>query len=444
MPSEFGLIGMIGIFISIGTNIIDSGLGVSLIRSKELKDIDYSTVFVINLLQSIIVYTIVYFSAPFIATFYNEPILVDLIRIYCLSFIINAFSSIQNIRLTKEMKFKQQMLISLPAVIVSSIVGLTLAYKNMGVWSLVYMHLVQSGLISLQLWFVTKWNPGIAFNFNIFKKHFIFGSKIMFLVIQDAIFTNIYHVIIGKFFSAAQLGFYTKAHALRQLPVTNISAALNKVTFPMFAQIQDDNEKLKNVYKKLMQQVLFWIAPSLTLAGILAEPLIRFLLTEKWLPTVPYFQILCLGGILYPLQSYNLNILTVKGKANLFVRVEFVKKAIVLTAILVGVQWGIIGLLWAQFATSITSYFINSYYSGQLIQYSTYEQLRDLLPTFGLTIVSGILSVALKWYAEILQLNDIFTLLFSGGLSFMFYFVTAKYLKLEASAEFITIIKKKI
>jgi O-antigen/teichoic acid export membrane protein len=398
MPSDFGLIGMLAIFIGVGATLIDSGLTSSLIRTSEPDQQDFSTVFFINLVGSGIIYLIVFITAPLIAAFYDQPILTSLVRVYSISFIFNAFGSVQVTRLTKEMNFKLQMMVQIPSLVGGGLIGVVLALLGYGVWSLVFMNLFQSFLSSFQLWMRTGWRPNFSFNKERFKYHFNFGYKLTLSSLLEIIFSNAYNLIIGKYFSVAQLGFYTRADTLKQIPVQNVSMALNKVTYPIFSSIQHNNVHLKSVYKRLIQQVLFWLAPVLISLIVVAEPFFRFLLGDKWLPAVPYFQILCGVGIMYPINGYNLNILKVKGRSDLFLRLEIIKKAIVTVGIIAALQFGIYGLLYFQLIFSFLGYFINTWYSGKLINYTVGDQLKDILPSLILSLLVGVLAMAFDIY----------------------------------------------
>lgn len=391
LPEEFGLIGVLAVFMALGNSLVDSGMSSSLIRTQDVEDRDFSSVFVINITVSVFVYLILFFASPLISNFFNQPILSDIVKVYCLSFIIRAISSIQYVRLTILMDFKTQTKLRLPALAISSILGLVLAYRGYGVWSLVYMQLANVTFESILIWFQVEWRPSFILDWNRLKQHLNFGYKLSLSGIIDTVYSNIYHIIIGKYFSAAQLGFYTRAQSMRQLPVSNISFALNQVTYPLFSSIHNDDVRLKRLYKRLMQQVLFWIAPILVIAGVLGEPLFRFLMTEKWLPAVPYFQILCLGGIMYPLHAYNLNILNVKGRSDLFLKLEIVKKVLISIGLLIAIPFGIYGLLWMQFFLTILAFLINTSFSGKMINYSMLEQFKDILPILMLTGLIGIL-----------------------------------------------------
>lgn len=390
LPAEFGLIGMIMVFIAVGNSLIDSGMTSSLIRKSEANQLDYSTVFWMNLIFSVLVYAIIFFCSPLIADFYKQPILSPLLRLFAVTFIIQAFMSVQTTRLTKEMRFKVQMMMQIPSVIIGGVVGVVLAKMGFGVWSLIWMYLTQTTIFTIQHWVFAGWSPSFVIDKQLLKSHFLYGYKLTLSGLLDQIYTNIYNIVIGKFFLASELGYYTQAVKLRQLPISNITSALNKVTFPIFAKIQDDNKRLKEAYKKLMLQVIFLVAPIMVLLILVAKPTFSLLLTDKWLPAVPYFQILCVAGILYPFHSYNLNILKVKGRTNLFLKLEVIKKIIITIGIAVAVFWGIYGLLFFQVANSIIALWINTRYSGQLIDYSGWQQFKDLVPTVALAVVIGL------------------------------------------------------
>lgn len=443
LPEEFGLIGMISVFVAIGTSLMNSGLTQSLIRSEKPDQEDYSTVFYFNLMGSIVAYFLLFFSAPLIADFFNQPILVNIIRVYCFSFIINAFSAVQLTRLTKEMDFKTQMTVAIPSLIGSGLLGMFLAYKGYGVWSLVWMSLFQAFLNTVQLWWKTGWKPSFIFNVNKFKYHFRFGYKLTLSGLLDTIFTNIYQIIIGRYFIASQVGFYTRANSLKQLPITNISGALGKVTYPLFASIQNDDLRLKRIYKQIMQMVVFVVAPVLIIMGVLAEPLFRFLFTEKWLPAVPYFQILCLSGILYPINSYNLNILKVKGRSDLFLRLEIIKKILTTLIISFTIQFGIEGLIWGQLFTSIIVLFINTSYTGKFIHYKLIQQTKDILPIILLAGVAGVGVYGLDFIMKSNNYIDLVRLVLGGILGLALFGSIAWALRMSVLSNFIKIVLRK-
>lgn len=435
LPSEFGLIAMIGIFMSIGATLMNAGLGTSLIRTDNPTQEDYSTVFFFNLGGSILMYLLIFLVAPFIAAFYQQEILIEIIRWYGIIFIINAFAMVQTTRLTKLLDFKTQMQISIPATIFSGVIGITLAYLGYGVWSLVVMAIAQAFASAFQLWVFTQWKPAWVFSKQKFQYHFKYGYKLTLSGLLDTLFVNAYVIIIGKFFAPAQVGFFNRADTLKQLPVSNIGAILNKVTFPLFAEIKDDDVRLKSVYKKIMQVVVFIVAPILLVMAALAEPLFRFLFTEKWLPAVPYFQILCWNGILYPIHAYNLNILNVKGRSDLFLKLEILKKIMITAVIIISFQFGIYGLLYGSVVTSIMAFFINTHYTGKFLNYSAWEQTKDIFPILFLaTFISGLV-YGLDLILQHIRTFDVFRLVIGGLLGVLLYLFLAFIFKMSAFTE---------
>ena len=443
LPAEFGLIGMIAIFLAVGNSLVDGGMSSSLIRTKNPNQTDYSTVFFTNLLVSFVVYFLVFISAPLIANYFQQPLLSSLVRVYCLTFIIRAFSSIQATKLNKEMDFKKQMVINIPSLIFGGIVGVYLAYTGYGVWSIVIMNLLQSVVATIQLWILSKWLPSFIYDKECFKTHLNFGYKITISGILNTIVKNIYNIIIGRYFSAAQLGFYIRAKSMQELPVINISNALNKVTYPMFASIKDDDVKLKSVYRQLLQVIFFIVAPILMLLIVIAEPLFRFLLTEKWLPSVPYFRILCIAGILAPLTAYNLNILLVKGRSDKFLRLEFLKNVLTVAGVFFAIPFGIYGLLWSLVGIALITFVINAHFCGKMLHFSLSNQVLDILPTLLITLFcAGTAYVFDFWVLSSIK-SDILHLIFVSLLFGLLYVLLSFLFKVSAYRSLKTLIISK-
>ena len=443
LPSEFGLVALIGVFISLGNAFINSGLTNSLIRSENVDDVDFSTVFYFNLIVSVFFYILVFLLAPFISTFYKQPLLIDIIRLYGITFIINAFSTVQSTRLTKILDFKSQMLISIPSIILGGGVGITLAYFNFGVWSLVWSAIIQSISNTLQLWIRSKWKPLFVFDFLKFKKHFNFGVKLLLSSLLEIVFSNIYTLIFAKFFSPTQVGFYNRSNTFVMFPVGSISLIITRVTFPIFSTIQEDKERLKSVYKRIIQLALYLITPILVMMSVMAEPIFRFLFTEKWLPAVVFFQILCINGILYPIHSYNLQILNILGRSDLFLKLEIIKKLITLVLIFSTFKYGIIYLLIGSVINSIISFFINTYYTGKFINYNSLEQLKDLFPIFGLSFLTGFIVFLIDSVLNSLGLNDFTRILISVTIGFSSFLLFSHLIKIPSYIEVKNLILKK-
>jgi O-antigen/teichoic acid export membrane protein len=442
-PAEFGLIAMLSLFIAIGNTLLDSGLTTSLIRTTDADQRDYSTIFYFNLAGSTLIYGLLFLTAPLIADFYHQPALINIVRVYGLILIINAFFGVQSTLLIKNMQFKKQTNMQVPAAIGGGLLGIVLAKLGYGVWSLVWMGLCTSFLSTAMHWLTSDWRPAWVFDKHCFKKHIDFGYKMTLSSILDTIYQNLYLIIIGKYFSAIQLGFYSRADSVSQLPIGNISAAINKATYPMFAEISGDVVKLKKVYKKLMQQVLFWNAPSLIFLSLIARPLFHILLTDKWLPAVPYFQILCISGIMYPLHSYNLNVLKVLGKSALFLRLEIVKKVLSVIGILSFIRFGIYGLLYFQLGFNFVAYYINSIYSGRLISYPVKEQITDILPTLLLAGTVGAVCFMFNIILTGFLIPDLLLIILTAASYSVLYLASGLIIKLQALTDFNQLILKR-
>lgn len=430
-PKDFGLIGMLMVFIGLSQVVVGAGFSQALIQKKDPDEEDYSSVFYFNLAVSILMYGVLYFCAPLIAAFYHQPILIDLTRVLCIVFVVNAFSYVQEAKLTKEMRFKTLAIIHVPSSLIGGGVSIVMAKMGYGVWSIVALQVVQRIAYAIQIWIHSKWQPLLSFNRVKAKKLFSFGSKLMLSGMLDSVFQNIYLILIGRFFPVAQVGYYQNSNNIVKQPSQVFSSSLSSVTFSAFSVVQDDNKKLKQGYKKVVQQVLFWLTPLFCIAGVLATPLFRFVFSEKWLPAVPYFQILCVVGIVFPLNFFNLNVISVKGRSDLFLKLEIIKKIIVIVGITCTLPFGLTSVVIFQAGNSVFTYALNCYFSGRFINYGIWEQLKDVLPIFILSmlIAAGILALdqtIFNNYNDWIRLSAGFLL---GGLS---YVVLSFLIKLDA------------
>lgn len=426
MPEMFGLIAMIIVFISIGQTLMDSGMTSSLIRTKNPDQIDYSTVFVTNLLMSIAIYGVTYALAPLIAEFYNQEALTDIVRVFALTFVIRAFVAVHVAKLTKEMNFKLQMKLQIPSTIIAGIVGVTLAYQGYGVWSLVWLNLVQAIVFTIQNWLFINWRPSFIFDWKRFKHHFVFGYKLTLAGLIDTIYNDAYRIIIGKFFSPASVGFYNQAETMRLFPVQQISSVVGKVTYPLFSNINDDVE-LKSVFRITLKLVLLLVIPVMLALILIAEEGFRFILGDKWLPAVPYFQVLALASIVRPVSSYNLNILKVKGQTDLFLKLEVIKKLLGVLFVIAGLPFGVMGLVIASTVFFYITVIMDQFYSSRLISYSFKEQFKDLKLLFMVGFFSYILFYYLKDFA-VFYLKYDFLIAFVWGGGFVLFYLSLCFL----------------
>ena len=435
LPEQFGLIGMLAIFFAIARAFLDSGFGQALIQKKNPSPEDYSTVFIFNISISLVLYCVLYVTAPFIADFYKQSELTNLARFVGINILINSFSLVQNAIIIKRIDFKTQTKISLVSVSLSGGLGIALAYNGFGVWSLAIQQVSMTLSRAFLLWFFSKWHPTLVFNFESFKNLFSYGSKLLLSGLLNVIFDNIYTITIGKAFSALDLGFYSRAVRLQDLPTKNINGIFQNVTFPTFVKIQDDNRRLKIGYQKTLKSMVFVNFPIMLGMLVMARPLVITLLTEKWLPAVPYLQLLTLVGITYPINSLNLNILKVKGRSDLFLKLEIIKKVFIALAIVISINFGMLAIVVGQVITAYICLFINSYYMNKFLDYHLKEQILDILPTFSL---ATLMSTALYFFS-FLNLDHMQLLITQIALGVLIYSVLAKIFSLDAYQEFRTI-----
>lgn len=432
-PEEYGIMAMITIFIAISNSIIDSGFSNALIRKVHVERVDYNTVFYFNFVISLILYVLLFILAPYISLFFNEPILVEIIRVIALILIINALSIIPRTIFVKNINFKVQTKVSLISSILSGIIGIGMALMGLGVWSLVGQQLSRQILNTFYLWFYCKWRPVREFSVNSFKELFGFGSKLLLSGLLDTIYKNVYYIIIGRFYSSAQLGQYTRAEQFNTIFSSNLTSIVQRVSYPVLSSIQNEPERLREAYRKIIKStMLVTFACMLGLAAI-SKSLIIILIGDKWLPAAAFLQIISFSGMLYPLHAINLNMLQVKGRSDLFLRLEIIKKIIAIAPIIIGVFYGIEYMLLGGVIITFIAYFLNSYYSATLMQYSTMEQIKDILPLFCISFCVAVV----MWSISLLSLSDFIILpvqILSGLLMAFFIYERIKlpeYLELK-------------
>jgi len=389
-PREFGLIGMITIFVAVSQTFINSGFSSALIRKKECTQADYSTVFYYNMAMGLILYLILYFSAGAISSFFQEPELKWLVRALGINLIIGSVTLIQDTTIRKRIDFKLLTKIAVISSLISGIIGTVLAFAGFGVWSLVARSLATSFFSSLLVWLWNRWKPILVFSVKSFKELFGFGSKLLASSLIDTVYNNIYYLVIGKYFTAQELGYYTRASGFRDLPSKSLNTIMSRVTYPVLAQMQDNKKLLKAGYKKMIRNIMFISFVLMAGLAAVAEPLVITLIGEKWRQSIVYLQLLCFPGVMYPLHALNLNMLNVQGRSDLFLKLEIVKKIIAVPAIIIGIIWGIKVMILGMWVINIISYYLNSYYSGRFINYPMREQIADIMPSFLVAFLMGI------------------------------------------------------
>ncbi|HTS19484.1 MAG TPA: lipopolysaccharide biosynthesis protein [Verrucomicrobiae bacterium] len=395
-PQQFGLLGMIGVFLGLGQVFASCGFGQALIQRQDTTRVDESSVFYVNVFLGVIASVSLFLAAPGIAAFYKQSSLELLTKIMAVDVLINSFGVVQVALLTKRMDFKTQLKISVTANAVSGIIAIIMAVRGMGVISLVSQLLIRDTLRTVLVWRMDDWRPLAALSLKSVRRLFSFGSRIFASALVNAAFQSLYPLTIGKLFSPASLGYFTRAQQLQSAPAENLINTVARVSFPLFSALQHDPAKLKRAVRRAVILMVFLVFPLMTGLACVADSLVRVLLTDKWRPCVPLLQIFCLAGALYPLQTIHTYALMALGRADLFFRLEVAKKVLGVTAIALTYRFGVTGLVWGDALTTLLCFFITGYCIVRFISYPWREQIRDLLPYFVLSVSMAIPVIGVK------------------------------------------------
>ncbi len=441
LPEDYGILGSMYFFIGLGTILIDAGLTQSLIKDQRTSEKEFSTVFFFNLALSVLLYVILFVSAPLISEFYEITILKSVIRIYGLTFLIKAFYNIHNTILIKKMNFKKLMYVNLIANIISGIVSIVLAYRGFGVWSLVWGAIALSTSILALHWFTSSWRPILVFDKESLKKHFSFGAKITLSGILNIGTSNLYYLIIVKYFTIEQTGYFQKAENIKNLPVQNFTNIINKVAFPLFSKMKEDPEKLTSAYKRLIRLVLFIMVIVMVILIGLSEDIFIILFTEKWLIAAKYFKIIACTTVLIPVQSYFTSILKVYGKSETILKRTMFINIIIIILTIIGAYFGLNYLLWSYALGIFIKFLLFSGAASALMNYDFRSQLKDFLPILCLGFV---VYLTLTYFETILEINIIFKVGILSVLAGVQYFLLAYIFKLSSYKEIVTLINKRI
>ncbi len=438
-PEDYGIIGLITVFLAISLSFINSGFGSALIQKKNRTEVDYSTVFYFNIAVSIVFWIILSLSSKFIADFFHQPLLVKITPIIGFNLVINAFGLIQISRMSIKLDFKSQAKATLIATVLSGLIGIIMAYTGYGVWALVFQTLCRNFINTCLLWYFEKWKPLLIFSRDSFKTLFSFGSKMLFSGLIVQIYQNIYKLIIGRFFSASDLGFYTRAKLFKDLPSTNLTVIMQKITFPVLSSLQDDDDKLLSAFKKFLKMTVFIVMPLMGGMLILSEPLILFTIKEKWAPSIPFLQLLCFIGFLSPIHILNLTLLQVKGRSDLYLKLEIIKKILTTISIFITFSISIKAMIIGSIVASFIGLYINTYYTRKIINYGLIKQIRDFIPTILLTLIMITLVFLTNYF-----ISGNFAKLLIGSLVGVISYLGLSYLlKFEELKEIIEFIPKK-
>lgn len=385
-PDDYGIIAMPLVFLALAQCFIDSGFSSALVRKPELKEEDLSTAFYFNIIVGVVCYGILYFTSPLIADFYNTPILSDLLKVTALATLFNPLCTVQQTILTRKIDFRTQAIISLAAALISGIVGLTMAYNGYGVWSLVFQQVGGYTLRTILLWILCSWRPKLLWSWESFHYLWGFGNKMLASALLNTLYSNVYPIVIGRFFSAKDLGNYTRAQNYGTLPSSQLTGVLQRVTFPVLSRMQNEDDRLAANYRRMLRLSALVVFPIMMMLSAVADPLVRVFLTDKWEGCILYLQIMCFSMMWYPIHAINLNLLQVKGRSDIFFRLEVIKKIIATVVMCITIPNGILWMVSGGIFSSLTCLVVNTYYTGKFIHVGYLVQMRDIFPVFILSL----------------------------------------------------------
>lgn len=418
-PSDFGLIAMLAIFLAVAQSLIDSGFSQALIqKSGNVTENDLSTVFYVNLVVSILLYCVLYVSAPVIASFYNQPELIDLSRVLFVVVIINAIALVPRSKLLIEIDFKTQGVINTASMVVSAIVTIYMVYDDFGYWALVGMNLTKSLINSILLIAFSKWYPKWVFSMASFKVLFSFGSNILIAGVIATAVQNLYSILIGRYFNATQVGYFQQGFNYTNILAATLSSVIQGVTYPVMTSIQEDKERLIQVYIKVMGVVALLTFPIFVGFAAVAEEFVFIFLGDKWSPIIPILIVLSFARLITPMSGLNLNILNARGRSDLFLKTDLSKLPMTIAAIFIAIPYGILGMAISQLITTFISFFINAYYPGKLFGFGAKQQLKQIFPIviasfcmYMSIIFIDLDSIELQFFAKIMVGAVVYTFL---------------------------------
>lgn len=440
-PEDYGLIGMLAIFLAFSTMLFQSGFQESLVQKHNPTETDYSTVFVFNMVVSIVLYFLLWISAPWIADFYNEPRLILITKVVAIILPIGAAGSVQFTHVVKNLDFKTEAKIQFSSVVISGTIGVIMAYYGYGVWALVVHNITGPFFYTLFYWLFVKWNPKIMFSMSSLRSLYSYGWKVFMLRLINTIFDNIYYPIIGKYYPVAELGFFTRAKRFQNIIVQKTSTTFTGVLFPVFSSLQNNPEKLRQATAKSFRLMAFLTFPIITIFIVTTPPFIQFFLTDKWMPVVPYMQLLYILGYIQPIVGLNIAVTNALGRSDIALKLNFVFKALVVVSILVGFQFGVIGLIIGRVMVSFVEYTVTAIVCGKKINFGLTEQLGYVFPV---ALVSGLMYLMCYAFSLIPNIHALPLLMMQTVLGLGFYFQTMKMFKSQSHADFKKLLTERV
>lgn len=438
-PKDYGTVALVTVFIAISTVFVQSGFNSALIQKKEIDEEDISSVFYISLFIAIIIYLVLWIVAPIIANFYRILELTSIVRVMGLVLFLDTFNSIQNAIVSRNMEFKKLFYSSLGAIIISGVLGAILAYRGLGVWSLVCQQLMNQFSICIILWFTVKWRPKLLFSIKKVKKLFSFGGKLLCSSLIDTIYRELVNLIVGKVYSPAMLGYYNRGDQFPKVIVSNFNGSIQSVIFPVLASIQHDKVRVKEIMRRAIMMSSYIIFPMMIGLIVISESMVKLVLTEKWLPCIPYLRVFCISYTLWPIHTANLQAINAIGRSDIFLKLEVIKKVVGVSIILITSRYSPYIMAVGTIFSGIISSFINSYPNRKLLNYSYIEQIRDIIPSILISVIMGIIAYVI----QLLKYNDMLTILLQIIIGSVIYIILSYITKNESFIYLFNILKKK-
>ena len=427
-PKVFTTIALVTVFTAIMQVFVDSGLGNALIQKKEADDLDFSTVFFFNLAVCAVLYVLMFFAAPLIVAFYNAPELTSVIRVLSLILIISGVKNVQQAYVSRHLLFKKFFFSTLGGTIGAAVAGIVMAYKGFGVWALVAQMLLNAAVDTLILWITVEWRPKLMFSWSRLKGLFSFGWKILASSLIDTIFLEVRQLIIGKLYVKDELAFYNRGEQFPKLIVNNINTSIDSVLLPTMSQEQNHPERVKAMTRRAIKISTFVMMPLMTGLAVCAKPLVSLLLTDKWLPCVPFLRIFCFTYAFYPIHTANLNAIKALGRSDLFLKLEICKKAISLIALVSTMFFGVMAMAYSLLVTSVINQIINSYPNWKLLNYSYLDQVKDMLPQ----IIGSVFMGMIVYTVSLLPINSVLILFLQVPLGVVIYALYSRIFKIDS------------
>ncbi len=439
-PGDYGTIALVSIFISILNVFVDSGMGSALIQKKDADDYDFSSVFYFNLFICVILYAIMFLSAPLIAYFFDRPELVGIIRVLSIMLIISGLKNVQQAYVSRHMIFKRFFFATLGGTVGAAFLGIVMAYYGFGVWALVAQQLFNVTLDTIILWFTVKWRPKRFFSFTRLKGLFAFGWKLLVSSILDTVYRELRQLIIGKRYSSEDLAYYNQGQKFPNLVITNINASIDSVLLPAMSNVQDDVEKVHNMTRRAIKISTYIMAPCMMGLAFIAPSLVEIILTDKWMPCVPFLRIFCINYMFYPIHTANLNAIRAMGRSDIFLRLEIEKKAVDMVLLISSMWFGVMAMAYSLLISSVLSQIINSRPNKSLLHYGYLKQIKDIMPSIIIAIMMGIIISFFK----VFHLPDVLQILIQVSVGAIIYILLSKLFHIEAYQYLTDIVKNKI